>query len=90
MPAISVTPSPPTESRTPFGRQNSFLGRLSTGGEAGLVAYQAERDSRVRGLLDVTDKISSFDWDLEEVKEDHLALSREMKAQVQIQRSLDA
>ena len=58
-------------------------------GEGGLAEYQVERDARVRGLLDVTDRISSFEWDVEEVKEDHLELSRQMKAQVEVLRALD-
>lgn len=58
-------------------------------GEAGLNGYQAARDGRVRGLLDVTDRISSFEWDLPQVKEDHLQLSREMSAQVDVLLALD-
>lgn len=58
-------------------------------GDAGLRGYQAARDERVRGLLDVTDRISSFDWDLAQVKEDHLQLSREMSAQVDVLLALD-
>ena len=34
-------------------------------------------------LLDVTDRISSFDWDLDSVKDDHLKLSREMNREVE-------
>jgi hypothetical protein len=30
-------------------------------GEAGLATYQAIRDGLVRGLLDVTDRMASFD-----------------------------
>ena len=53
-------------------------------GEAGLLAYPAARDARVRGLLDVTDRIAAFDWDLEQAKEHHLELNRQMKAQVAV------
>jgi 2-polyprenyl-6-methoxyphenol hydroxylase-like FAD-dependent oxidoreductase len=59
------------------------------GGDDALTAYQATRDDLVKGLLDVTDRISSFEWDLQEVKEHHLALSREMKAEVNLLRTLD-
>lgn len=52
-------------------------------GEEGLFAYQSDRDELVRGLMDVTDRIASFEWDLAEAKELHLALSREMKAEVE-------
>lgn len=65
-------------------REAELLARaVIEGGDAALAAYQANRDARVKGLLDVTDRISSFEWDLEEVKELHLAFSREMKAQVE-------
>lgn len=56
---------------------------IEAGGDEALTAYQEARDARVKGLLDVTDHISSFEWDLEDVKELHLALSREMKAEVE-------
>ena len=59
------------------------------GGDHALVGYQAARDERVKGLLGVAHRISSFDWDLDEVKEHHLALSREMNAEVEVLRTLD-
>ncbi|MDP2578244.1 MAG: NAD(P)/FAD-dependent oxidoreductase [Candidatus Palauibacterales bacterium] len=59
------------------------------GGDDALAGYQATRDDLVKGLLDVTDRISSFEWDLDEVKEHHFTLSREMKAEVDLLRTLD-
>ena len=59
------------------------------GGDGALASYQAARDELVKGLLDITDRISSFEWDLEEVKEHHLSLSREMNAEVDALRALD-
>jgi 2-polyprenyl-6-methoxyphenol hydroxylase-like FAD-dependent oxidoreductase len=59
------------------------------GGDDALAAYQATRDDLVKGLLDVTDRVSSFEWDLQEVKEHHLKLSREMKAELNLLRTLD-
>jgi 2-polyprenyl-6-methoxyphenol hydroxylase-like FAD-dependent oxidoreductase len=53
-------------------------------GQAGLDAYQEGRDARVMGLLTVTDRIASCDWELEEVKEMHLELNRQMKAEVEV------
>jgi len=53
-------------------------------GEEGLAKYQAARDGLVKSLLDVTDRIASFEWSVEEAKELHLALSREMKAEVDV------
>jgi 2-polyprenyl-6-methoxyphenol hydroxylase-like FAD-dependent oxidoreductase len=59
------------------------------GGDDALAGYQATRDELVRGLLDVTDAISSFDWDLDEAKELHLTLSREMNREIELIRTLD-
>lgn len=56
---------------------------VTNGGNGDLRDYQATRDGLVKDLLDVTDRISAFDWDLEQVKELHLDLSREMKAEVE-------
>ena len=59
------------------------------GGEKALAGYQETRDDLVRGLLDVTDRIASFEWDLDQAKEEHLILSREMNAEVDLMLSLD-
>ena len=59
------------------------------GGDNALTGYQETRDDLVKGLLDVTDRIASFDWDLDEAKEEHLVLSREMNAEVDLLRTLD-
>lgn len=70
-------------------RDAEFLAcAVAEGGDDALVGYQAARDERVKGLLDVTANISSFEWNLAEVKEHHLVLSREMKAQVEALRAL--
>jgi flavin-dependent dehydrogenase len=58
-------------------------------GESGLEGYQVARDRTVRGLLAVTDRIASFEWSLEEVKEAHLELNRQMKAEVEVLMALD-
>lgn len=71
-------------------REAELLARAFAGdGDEGLSEYQPVRDERVKGLLDVTHRISSFDWDLEEVKEHHLELNRQMNAQVEVLRALD-
>lgn len=62
---------------------------VSRGGDDALAAYQEQRDALVRGLLDVTDRIASFEWDLEEVRELHLDLSREMKKEVKLLAELE-
>lgn len=71
-------------------RDAELLARaVAIGDETALAQYQAQRDALVRGLLDVTDRISSFAWDLEQVRELHLTLSREMKNEVDFLRTLD-
>jgi 2-polyprenyl-6-methoxyphenol hydroxylase-like FAD-dependent oxidoreductase len=61
-------------------RDAEFLARaVIAGGDASLARYHADRYERVRGFFEVTDRIASFDWTLDEVREDHLVLSKEMK-----------
>ena len=60
-------------------RDAELLARaIARGTELALAEYQQTRNELVRGLLDVTDRISSFEWDLQSLKEHHLALSKEM------------
>ena len=71
-------------------RDAELLARaVAEGGDRALAGYQETRDDLVKGLLDVTDHIASFDWDLDEAKEDHLALSREMNAEVELLQTWD-
>jgi 2-polyprenyl-6-methoxyphenol hydroxylase-like FAD-dependent oxidoreductase len=70
-------------------REAEFLARAVLQGEDALVRYQAGRDERVRGLFAVTDRISSFDWTLDEVQGQHLVLAKEMNELVDEIRSLD-
>ncbi len=70
-------------------REAEFLARaVADGRDATMGAYQTGRDQRVRGLLDITDRIASFEWDIDEVKTCHLTLSKEMNAQLEAQRAL--
>lgn len=62
---------------------------VTRGGDDALTEYHTGRSERVRELLDVTDRIASMEWDMDEVKELHLKLSREMKAEVDVLRTLD-
>ena len=71
-------------------RDAELLARAAEGGDRGLAGYQATRDAVVKRLLDVTDRLASFEWNLEEAKELHHALSREMKAEVEVLLELDA
>ena len=71
-------------------RDAELLARaVAEGGDDALAGYQSTRDDLVKGLMDVTDQISSFEWDLEEAKQLHLVLSREMNAEVDLMRTLD-
>lgn len=66
-----------------------LLSRAVVGGDRAMASFQAARDERVRGLLDVTTRISSFEWSLDEVKDYHLDLNREMNAQIAAVRAPD-
>lgn len=52
------------------------------GRQQAFVRYQDERDALSMPLLEVTDRIASFDWDLEEVRALHVRFSNSMKAEV--------
>ncbi|HSB54510.1 MAG TPA: NAD(P)/FAD-dependent oxidoreductase, partial [Gemmatimonadales bacterium] len=70
-------------------RDAELLARaVLAGGDDALARYQETRDGLVRGLFEVTDRIASFEWDLEQVKGLHLELSREMSAEVDFQQTL--
>ena len=71
-------------------RDAELLARaVAEGGDAALAGYQETRDDLVKGLLDVTAHIASFEWDLDEAKQDHLVLSREMNAEVDLLQTWD-
>lgn len=71
-------------------RDAELLARaVVAGGDDALARYQSTRDALVQGLFQVTDRLASFEWDLEGAKVDHLALSREMNAEVDMLRELD-
>jgi len=71
-------------------REAEFLARaVLEGGEQALLGYGTARDQRVRGLFDITDQIASFEWNLQEVKNQHLVLAREMNSLVDETRTLD-
>lgn len=70
-------------------RDAELLARaVLAGGDDALAGYQQTRDGLVRGLFEVTDRIASFDWDLEQVKVLHLQLSKEMNAEVELLKTL--
>jgi len=71
-------------------RDAELLARaVRAGTDEALAGYQKTRDKLVKGLFDVTDRIASFEWDLDEAKNLHLVLNKEMKAEVDLLNSLD-
>ena len=71
-------------------RDAELLARaISAGGDDALAEYQATRDELVKGLFDVTDRIASFEWSLDEARVHHLVLSKEMNAEVELLKTLD-
>ncbi len=56
---------------------------VAEGSDAALADYQAQRDSLCLKLFDLSDEIASFDWTLEELKEKHLLMSKEMGREVE-------
>jgi 2-polyprenyl-6-methoxyphenol hydroxylase-like FAD-dependent oxidoreductase len=71
-------------------RDAELLARAVTAGsDEALAGYQSTRDDLVKGLFDVTDRIASFEWNLDEAKAHHLVLSKEMNAEVELVRALD-
>lgn len=68
-------------------RDAELLARAVTSGGP-LSRYQEARDAVARPFMEVTDRIASFAWDLQEVRELHLELSRAMGAGVACIRAL--
>jgi flavin-dependent dehydrogenase len=68
-------------------REAELLSRAVVNG--GLDAYTEARDARVRGMLDVTDRIAAFDWTLDEVKAHHVELNHQMNSLIQVVRELE-
>jgi menaquinone-9 beta-reductase len=60
-----------------------YLARaVQAGTDAALLDYEAGRDARTRQLFDVTDRIASFTWTLDEARALHKQLSDAMSAEV--------
>ncbi len=60
-----------------------------TGTDEALAGYQSERDELAVEFLDLSDQISSFEWDLERLKELLYQLSKLMGREYDLVRSLD-
>ncbi len=52
------------------------------GNERALALYQAERDALSHELFEITDRVASFQWDLEEIKALHMDLNKSMRTEV--------
>src|SRR5207249_1052741 len=52
------------------------------GTDTAIAAYGADRDARTRELFDLTDRIASFEWALNDVRALHKRLSRAMTEEV--------
>jgi 2-polyprenyl-6-methoxyphenol hydroxylase-like FAD-dependent oxidoreductase len=59
------------------------------GGDAALEAFREARDRAARGVMDVTDRIASLSWSMEEVKALHHRLSREMNVGIEVVRDFE-
>lgn len=71
-------------------RDAELLARAaSRGSDRALAGYQAERDRFAVGMMELSDEVGSYAWDLERVKVLHLELSRQMNAEVDLLRRLD-
>jgi menaquinone-9 beta-reductase len=65
-------------------RDAELLARAIMSGDASSLArYQTERDAIARDLIDVSDRIASFDWSMDEVRDLHQAFSRAMNVGVE-------
>ncbi len=62
---------------------------VGAGSERALAGYQEQRDALALPLHDLSDRVASFEWTLDEVRELHLALSREMNREVEAILALD-
>jgi menaquinone-9 beta-reductase len=61
-----------------------YLARaLHAGTDLAVAEYEATRDERTRGMFELTDRIASFDWTLDEVRALHKALADEISREAQ-------
>jgi 2-polyprenyl-6-methoxyphenol hydroxylase-like FAD-dependent oxidoreductase len=68
-------------------REAEFLARaVLEGTDEAVRRYAGSRWERVRAFFEVTDRLAAFDWTLDEAREHHLVLSKEMKRLADMQR----
>jgi len=63
-------------------------GAVLRGTDAAFAEYGATRDRLSEGMIEITDRLASLEWSLEEAKKLHLRLSREMSAEADYMASL--
>jgi flavin-dependent dehydrogenase len=66
-----------------------LAGAIVRGTDAALAGYQAARDPFARAILELSDRIASFAWDLDEVRGLHHALALQLAAEVELLNGLD-
>jgi 2-polyprenyl-6-methoxyphenol hydroxylase-like FAD-dependent oxidoreductase len=72
-------------------RDAELLARAVVRGTDGALAdYQEARDTVALGLFEVTDRVASFEWDLDEAREQHRLLARHMASEVEMLAALGA
>lgn len=70
-------------------RDAELLARaVATGGPEALSGYQAARDRAAITFFELSDRVASFEWDLEELRALHRALAAEMAAETELVRAL--
>jgi 2-polyprenyl-6-methoxyphenol hydroxylase-like FAD-dependent oxidoreductase len=71
-------------------RDAELLARAVVAGTDGALAqYQATRDEVSLGLFEVTDRVASFAWDLDQAKRDHRLMARYMAGEAEMLLALD-
>ncbi|BDG01484.1 NAD(P)/FAD-dependent oxidoreductase [Anaeromyxobacter oryzae] len=71
-------------------RDAELLSRaIVAGTDDALAGYQATRDELSLGLFEVTDRVASFAWDLDQAKRDHHLLARHMAGETEMLLALD-
>jgi flavin-dependent dehydrogenase len=63
---------------------------ISEGSDEALERYRTVRAEVTRGLMEVTDRIASLEWDMDEVQALHLTLNREMNVGLDLIRTYGA
>jgi len=72
-------------------RDAELLSRaILAGTEGALTDYRLTRNRLSQGMIDITDRLASLEWDLEEARELHLRLSKTMTAEAEHLAALQA